>query len=567
MGLYGKTLLIKLINNLKILSMKKVLMFFAGIIVPGILMAGGLVTNTNHSAAWVRLPARNASTDIDAVYYNPAGLMKLQNGFHISLSNQTIFQTREVENFYKGPGGAFGLNNNLFTGTVKTPLFPGIYAAYKTERLAFSIGFNPIGGGGGAEYNDGLPSFEMGPSDLVPALATSQGVSDYRLDAYLKGSSVYFGLQAGVSFKVNEWLSVAAGLRYVMAKNTYEGHLQDIELLQGANWVRADLIMTNIANAAKAGGDGLTPLISGGAGGLTPAQAATAGIITTAQRDAIVNGLVSLGVSNASTLTISQCQTAYYGAQAKYNLTATLLNDQEVDVEQTGSGFAPFFSVNISPSENLNIAVKYEMKTSMQLKNKTTKDFLIGYTNDATPAPITMFPDGDETPADMPAMLSAGIDYRLSDALKVSLGGNYFFDKSADYGRKLDLDNNPSTPSVFVKNKDIIDFNGWSANCGLELKLSEKLLVSGGYILSNKGVNEKYQSDLTFGLATHTFGAGGAYKIMDNLTVNAGASYTLYVKDEKMTDHVFSATGVLFKAKETYLKNTLVFGLGVDYSF
>ncbi|NMC40178.1 MAG: aromatic hydrocarbon degradation protein, partial [Bacteroidales bacterium] len=174
--------------------MKKVLTFIAGIIVPGILMAGGLVTNTNHSAAWVRLPARNASTEIDAVYYNPAGLMKLQNGFHISLSNQTIFQTREVENFYKGPGGAFGLNEPLFTGKVKAPLFPAIYAAYKTERLAFSIGFNPIGGGGGAEYTKGLPSFEMGPADLVPALAASQGVSDYRLDAYLKGSSVYFGL-------------------------------------------------------------------------------------------------------------------------------------------------------------------------------------------------------------------------------------------------------------------------------------------------------------------------------------------------------------------------------------
>jgi len=545
--------------------MKKVLTFIAGIIVPGVLMAGGLVTNTNHSAAWVRLPARNASTDIDAVYYNPAGLMKLQNGFHISLSNQTIFQTREVENFYKGPGGAFGLNDPLFTGKVKAPLFPAIYAAYKTERLAFSIGFNPIGGGGGAEYTKGLPSFEMGPADLVPALAASQGVSDYRLDAYLKGSSVYFGLQGGVSFKVNEWLSVAAGLRYVMAKNTYNGHLQDIELLQGTNWVRADAIMTGIANAAKAGGDGLAPLISGGAGDLTPAAAATAGIITTAQRDAIVNGLVSLGVSNASSLTISQCQTAYYGAQAKYNLTATLLGDQEADVEQTGSGISPFFSVNISPSENLNIAVKYEMKTSMQLTNKTTKDFLVGYT--ATATPITMFPDGEETPADMPAMLSVGVDYRLSDAFKVSVGGNYFFDKAADYGRKLDLDNSSATPSTFVKNKDIIDFNGWSANCGLELNLSEKLLVSGGYMLSNKGVNSKYQSDLTFGLASHTFGAGGAYRIMDNLTINAGASYTQYNKDEKEIDHVFSATGVLYKAKETYLKNTVLFGIGVDYSF
>lgn len=545
--------------------MKKLLTFLISVIVPGMLIAGGLVTNTNQSAAWVRMPARNASTDIDAVYYNPAGLMKMGNGFHISLSNQTIFQKREVENFYKGPGGNFGLNNSLFVGDVKAPLFPSVYAVYKMDRLAFSLGFNPIGGGGGAEYNDGLPSFEMAASDLVPALAASQGISDYRLDAYLKGSSVYFGLQGGVSFKINDWISVAAGIRYVMAKNTYLGHLKDIELLQGTNWVRADAIMTGISNAAKAGGDGLTPLISLNAGGLTPDQAVSDGIITIDQRNAIVNGLVSLGVSNASSLTITQCQAAYYGAQAKYAATATLLNDQEADVEQTGSGISPIFSVNISPSGNLNIGIKYEMKTTMQLANKTAKDFLTGYTGTGTP--ITMFPDGDETPADMPAMLTVGVDYRLSSALKVSLGSNYFFDKNADYGHKLDLDNNSATPSVFVKNSDIINNNGWSVSGGLEVNLSEKLLVSGGYSFANKGVNEKYQSDLTFGLATHTVGAGAAYKIMDKLTVNAGASYTKYLADEKEIDHVFSATGVLYKAKETYLKNTFLFGVGVDFSF
>ena len=35
--------------------------------------AGGLVTNTNQSAQYVRMLSRNASTQIDAVYFNPAG--------------------------------------------------------------------------------------------------------------------------------------------------------------------------------------------------------------------------------------------------------------------------------------------------------------------------------------------------------------------------------------------------------------------------------------------------------------------------------------------------------------
>ena len=43
--------------------------------------AGGLLTNTNQSAQFVRMLSRNASTQIDAVYFNPAGLIKLENGW------------------------------------------------------------------------------------------------------------------------------------------------------------------------------------------------------------------------------------------------------------------------------------------------------------------------------------------------------------------------------------------------------------------------------------------------------------------------------------------------------
>jgi long-subunit fatty acid transport protein len=546
--------------------MRKLLTTVFAALIAGSLFGGGLVTNTNQSAAWVRLPARNASVGIDAVYFNPAGLTKLEDGFHLSVSNQTIFQTKTVENFYTGPGGLYGLNESLYEGDVAAPIFPAVYFAYKKDRMAFSFGFNPVGGGGGAEYAKGLPSFELSASDLVPSLA-SQGAKQYRLDAYLKGSSVYFGLQGGVSFKINDWLSVAAGLRYVMAKNKYEGHLKDIELNVGTidipTWTRADGIMTTIAAGATSAATSTTALVGAGAGSLTLAQAESGGFITALQRAQLEGALTSFG--SATTVTIAVADAVFKGAAAKYTATATLLGDQNVDVEQAGTGVTPIFSVNISPSENLNIAVKYEWKTRMDLENTTTSDFLIGFTTAGTP--ITMFPDGDVTPSDMPAMLAVGLDYKLSDALKISLGSNYFFDKTANYGHKLDLDNNSSTPSTFVKNEDIITDNGLSLMGGLEFNLSDKLLVSGGYVFANQGVNSLYQSDLTYGLATHTFGAGGAYKILNNLQVNIGASYTLYQGDEKMIDHVFSATGVVYPAKETYNKNAMIFAVGLDFSF
>ena len=252
--------------------MRRFFTFISGAFVSASLFAGGLVTNTNQSASWVRLPARDASTSIDAVYFNPAGLMKLNNGFHFSLSNQTIFQNKEVENFYTGPGGAFGLNESLYKGKVSAPVFPSVYAAYKMDRLAFSLGVNPIGGGGGAVFDKGLPSFELTPSDLVPALA-SQGATAYKLDAYFEGTSVYFGFQGGISYKLNDVISIAAGARYVNAKNTYMGHLRNIELKMPTGWTRADLIMSGIASQYATGASTATnvatqttALVNGGAG-------------------------------------------------------------------------------------------------------------------------------------------------------------------------------------------------------------------------------------------------------------------------------------------------------------
>jgi len=542
--------------------MRKLFTSVAAMFITGSLLAGGLVTNTNQSASWVRLPARNASVGIDAVYYNPAGLMKLENGFHVSLSNQSIFQTREIENSYSGPGGAYGLNEHIYNGEVTALAFPSINAVYKMDKLAFSLGFYPAGGGGGALYEKGLPSFEMSPSDLVPLLA-SQGASAYRLDAYLEGSSTFLGLQGGLSYKINDWLSVAAGMRYVTAKNTYDGHLKDIEVNMGGTWTRADLIMKNIAGGYTTAAAGTTAMVAGGAGSLTFAQAQGLGLITATQRAQFEGALTAAGYP--ATTPIAQADAVYKGAAAKYNATATLLGDQTVKSEQTGSGITPILSVNISPSENLNIGIKYELATKLDLENNTTSDFLVGYTSTGTP--ITMFPNGAMTRNDMPAMIAVGIDYKISESLRLSLGSNYFFDKSADYGHKVDNDLNSSTPTVHIDNSEIIDDNGMSLQFGLEYNISEKLLVSGGYVWANQGVNDKYQSDLTYGLGTNTFGAGGAYSVNEKIQINLGFGYTLYKEDSKMVDHIFSGNNTNIPANETYNKNTMIVGVGVDFRF
>jgi opacity protein-like surface antigen len=80
-------------------------------------------------------------------------------------------------------------------------------------------------------------------------------------------------------------------------------------------------------------------------------------------------------------------------------------------------------------------------------------------------------------------------------------------------------------------------------------------------------VNSLYQSDLTYGLASQTFGAGGAIAITDNIKVNLGASYTQYMKDTKTIDHILSGTTTDITATESYKKNAIIFGAGIDLNF
>ena len=185
--------------------------------------SAAIVTNFNQSAQYLRLLSRNASTDLDAVYYNPAGLTQLKDGFHIALYNQTIMQEKTVVNQF------IFLNDSKYIGKVNVPFYPNFYAVYKKGPLALSFGFGPNAGGGSADYGTGLPSFETQIAS-IPALLTSMGLptTKYSADIYFKGSSIYFGFQVNASYALSDFFSAAYGLRYIYATNTYEGHIQDI---------------------------------------------------------------------------------------------------------------------------------------------------------------------------------------------------------------------------------------------------------------------------------------------------------------------------------------------------
>ena len=178
--------------------MKKFLLLIIGLSTFASLFAGGLVTNTNLSAKFARFLCRDATIGIDAVYFNPAGLNRLEDGFYLSLSNQILNQTRTIGNKY-----TYLMDPTFeYEGIVKVPIFPSFYAAYKKDNLVFSFGFNPIGGGGGAEFADGLPSFEMMVADLVPILQSQLAPIDAAIDVIGENPGFHFSYVTKGRFKI-----------------------------------------------------------------------------------------------------------------------------------------------------------------------------------------------------------------------------------------------------------------------------------------------------------------------------------------------------------------------------
>ncbi|RKY76101.1 aromatic hydrocarbon degradation protein, partial [candidate division KSB1 bacterium] len=181
-----------------------------------IAFAGGILTNTNQSVQFVRMLARNASTQIDAVYFNPAGMTQLSDGFFLAFYSQTISKTRTITN------SLAILNTNEYKGDIFVPVFPNFYAVYKKGKFAAAFGFEPVAGGGTADFKKGLPDLEMMALKIVAAM----GISTVDLD--FKGSSVYYGFQTGIAYALTDQFSASVGVRYNMAKNTYEGSIKNV---------------------------------------------------------------------------------------------------------------------------------------------------------------------------------------------------------------------------------------------------------------------------------------------------------------------------------------------------
>ena len=429
-------------------------------------MAGGLVTNSNQSASFLRNPARDAVIDIDGVYTNPAGVCFMPNGFHLGLSFQHPEQKRIVTTTFP----TLALNQNhlgeatrKYTGTASAPVVPSFQLAYVMDKLTLSASMAVTGGGGKCTFDEGIGSLEClvsttpmtainqllaatpdespyKPAYQAAASAIAQGKYVYNVDAYMRGRQFYYGFQVGAGYKINDNLAVFAGLRTMIGSAKYTGYVKNIK------YTSVD--------------DG-------------PAATYT--------------GMVIDGIN----------------AKAE---------DMEMTTKQSCVGFTPVIGVDYRLNDQWNFAVKYEFRTKMSLENSSDM-------NDAARNQAALDKFNDEKTKyvrdDIPGTFTCGVQYSPIETVRLNAGYHFYDDcnsvKYADEQKKI----NGGTQEVLF---------------GAEWDATKLLTVSAGWQNTHYDLSDEYMSDLVHNLSSNMIVCGVRLHVTEKISVDLGYMHNFYDK-------------------------------------
>jgi len=169
---------------------------------------------SNMSAKWISSNTRNAATDgADIVNYNPAGVVRLSDGFHINVSNQTMI--RKPEHTFTLLSGETTYGQDGID-----PFLPNLYLAFRKNNWSVASGVYISGGGATANYPEGsINTTLLGYSLLTYVNLTTPAQYKGLTGQYLEASSFYLTVPLQFAYSVSDKLSVAAGGRYIKGMN------------------------------------------------------------------------------------------------------------------------------------------------------------------------------------------------------------------------------------------------------------------------------------------------------------------------------------------------------------
>lgn len=524
--------------------------------------AGGFLTNTNQNVAFNRMMSREASIGIDGVYYNPAGVVFLGDGHHLSINWQLAYQDRTIENDYSLFTN--NVNNPItpreFKGKAFAPVIPSFQYAYNKGRWSFQGNFALTGGGGKCTFDNGLGSFERivaetamaacglartvdGALGSVLGREVSMFGSDqafgaggkYSYNSYMHGRQYYFGLSLGAAYKVSDNFSVFGGVRGIYATTNYYGYVEDIKVGNMPLYMVLDPTKKDAANielSCDQSGIGFTPIIG-----------------------------VDFKTGKWNFSAKYEFKTRMRLKNKSVNLVPSIGNlPANLSSQMTQILTAQFTQAGL-PAEQAT--AKAEAAATAVLANQTVQKTMLGLKNQfdtELEEAIGEYEDGKKIAADIPAYLSVGVGYSPIDPLRINVGFHFFDDKNA---------------KAYNNRQEKLDHGTLEYNAGVEYDINKKLTVSAGWQSTNYGLPEeeattskdkRFMDDKSFVTSSNSVGLGGVWHFNKKMSFTVAYFHTFY-QHKKTTESVELIPGNAINYSADYSRNNNVFAAGIDINF
>lgn len=540
----------------------KVACLTAAIASSSVSFAGGFLTNTNQNVAFNRMMSREASIGIDGVYYNPAGVVFLGDGHHLSINWQLAYQDRTIKNDYSLFTN--NVNNPItpreFKGEAFAPVIPSFQYAYNKGRWSFQGNFALTGGGGKCTFDNGLGSFERivaetamaacglartvdGALGSVLGREVSMFGSDqafgaggkYSYNSYMHGRQYYFGLSLGAAYKVSDNFSVFGGVRGIYATTNYYGYVEDIKVGNMPLYMVLDPTKKDAANielSCDQNGIGFTPIIG-----------------------------VDFKTGKWNFSAKYEFKTRMRLKNKSVNLVPSIGNlPANLSSQMTQILTAQFTQAGL-PAEQA--AAKAEAAATAVLANQTVQKTMLGLKNQfdtELDEAIGEYADGKKIAADIPAYLSVGVGYSPIDPLRINVGFHFFDDKNA---------------KAYNNRQEKLDHGTLEYNAGVEYDINKKFTVSAGWQSTNYGLPEeeattskdkRFMDDKSFVTSSNSVGLGGVWHFNKKMSLTVAYFHTFY-QHKKTTESVELMPGNAINYSANYSRNNNVFAAGIDINF
>jgi long-chain fatty acid transport protein len=225
------------------------------------------------------------------------------------------------------------------------------------------------------------------------------------------------------------------------------------------------------------------------------------------------------------------------------------LNDDatgSVDYEEDADGWGGVIGLNISPTDQWNIGIRYNTKVSLDYDQTVNVDSIY-FSNGVKYGDNLILPElgitnGGERTRDLPAILALGVSYKLNDKIRLEADLTYYFNEDVDW----------------MGLEDSLD-NGYDLGLALEYTFNPKFKGSIGYAHTDTGIDAKDMLPESPELNADTIAGGVAYECIPGLTLNLGIGNSFYESDS----FVSSTTGNTIE----YEKNNFFIALGAQYKF